>query len=53
MTYQFRAVASNSFGLAYGTNMSFTSLVFTEVTTVDLLGVTVSSVSWGDYDNDW
>jgi hypothetical protein len=52
VTYEFRAVASNSFGLAYGTNLSFTGVVFTEVTSISLAGVTASSVSWGDYDND-
>ncbi|MDB6019020.1 MAG: putative peptidase [Pedosphaera sp.] len=52
VTYQFRAVASNSFGVTYGANLSFITPLFSEVTTINLLGVGASSVAWGDYDND-
>ena len=51
-TYQFRAVASNGFGVSYGTNQSFFTPLFTEVATINLLGVGSGSVAWGDYDND-
>jgi hypothetical protein len=52
VTYQFRAVASNSFGITYGTNQSFITPLFTEVAGLNLLGVGAGSAAWGDYDND-
>ena len=52
MTYQYRAVASNSFGISYGTNQSFTTPLFTEMATITFLGVGGGSVAWGDFDND-
>jgi hypothetical protein len=50
VTYHYRAVASNSIGVAFGTNQSFTVPVFTH--SVALVGVANGSVAWGDFDND-
>ena len=52
MTYHYRAVASNGYGTTYGTNQSFITPLFSEVTAVSLLGVGTGSAAWGDYDND-
>jgi hypothetical protein len=54
-TYYFRAVGSNSFGVAYGAVQSFVTPTFANVTdtvTPDLAQLGYSSVAWGDYDND-
>ncbi len=51
VTYHFRAVASNSLGLARGSNQSVSVRAFYEIAS-GLPGVTYSSVGWGDYDND-
>jgi hypothetical protein len=50
-TYHFRAVASNALGIVTGTNLSFTTPIFSLVVT-NLPGVFDSSAAWGDYDND-
>lgn len=49
--YHYRAVASNSLGVAFGTNQSFLLPAFTNITT-SFLGLEKSAVAWGDYDND-
>jgi hypothetical protein len=52
VTYHFCVAASNSYGLATGTDMTFqTPSIFTNLGAV-LPGVSLSSVAWGDYDND-
>ena len=52
VAYQYRAVASNSFGVNYGTNQSFLTPLFSEAAGITLQGGASGSVSWGDYDND-
>jgi hypothetical protein len=49
-SYHFRAVASNAFGVAFGTNQTFTLPPFYNIGA----GLTPGSggVAWGDYDND-
>jgi Concanavalin A-like lectin/glucanases superfamily/FG-GAP-like repeat len=51
ITYHFRAVASNSLGVAFGTNQSFVFPVFADIA-AGLTGVDRGSVAWGDWDND-
>jgi hypothetical protein len=50
-TYHFRAVASNVFAMAFGTNQSFYAPPFTLAVT-NLPALIYSSTAWGDYDND-
>ena len=50
-TYHYRIVATNSFGMTLGSDLSFTGPVFGEIG-AGLPGVFGSSVAWGDYDND-
>ena len=52
VTYQYRAAASNSLGVVFGTNVSFTTpiLAFSLVTNLTALHSGISG--WGDYDND-
>ncbi|HOX57256.1 MAG TPA: FG-GAP-like repeat-containing protein [Candidatus Paceibacterota bacterium] len=61
VAYHFRAVASNSFGLSFGSDQSFMPPAFVDIgaglpgidsahTTI-LVG-TSGSAAWGDYDND-
>ena len=50
-TYDFRAVASNTFGMAFGANMSFTLPAFYDIG-AGLSGVFGITPVWGDYDND-
>lgn len=51
-TYYFRATASNSVGIMFGTNQSFTvPFLFTDIG-AGLPAVWDGSVAWGDYDND-
>ena len=49
--YHYRAVASNSVGMAFGNDMSFATPIFGLVYT-NLLPLALGAVSWGDYDND-
>ncbi len=49
-TYHYRSVASNSIGLAYGPDRSFTMPQFTKVTSS--LWANVQSAAWADFDND-
>ena len=49
--YHFRAVASNSVGMAFGNDLTFTLPVFGDIL-AGLPGVYQSSVGWVDYDND-
>jgi len=51
VTYHFRAVASNSFGVVFGGDQSFTTPAFGDIG-AGLPGVYHSSLAWGDYDND-
>jgi len=51
LTHHFRAVASNSLGIAYGTNRSHTTHLFA-LTTTTLPGLTLGAAAWGDSDND-
>ena len=51
-TYYFRAVASNSLGVVVGSNLTFTTPLFFEDTSVVLPGTYFGTVEWGDYDND-
>jgi Concanavalin A-like lectin/glucanases superfamily/FG-GAP-like repeat len=51
VTYNFRAVASNSFGTSFGTNLNFTTPVFS-MTVTNLPGSSDGSGTWADYDND-
>ena len=52
VTYHFCVAASNSYGLATGSDMTFlTPSIFTNLNAV-LPGLSLSSVAWGDYDND-
>ena len=51
VSHHFRAVASNSFGVVFGGDQSFTTPVFTDIN-AGLPGVSYSSAAWGDYDND-
>jgi hypothetical protein len=57
-TYHYRAVASNSVGIAYGADLAFTTLTpltptaFTNVPIAGLPGVAYGSTAWGDFDND-
>ena len=50
-TYHYRIVATNSFGMTLGSDLSFTGPVFGEIG-AGLPGVFGSSVAWGDYNND-
>ena len=50
-TWHYRAVISNSLGVAFGANQSFTTPVFSDIG-AGLPGANFSSVAWGDYDND-
>ncbi len=50
-TYHYRSVATNSFGMALGGDLTFTGPVFGEFNS-GLPGVYYGSVAWGDYDND-
>lgn len=59
-SYQFRAVASNAWGISYGTNQSFICPLFVNmgaglpgvVRRANTLGYWQRSAAWGDYDND-
>lgn len=51
VSYHFRAVASNGLGVALGSNLSFTTPVFTDIN-AGLPGVAAGSAAWGDYDSD-
>ncbi|HTY86701.1 MAG TPA: FG-GAP-like repeat-containing protein [Candidatus Acidoferrum sp.] len=51
VSHQFRAVASNYWGVAKGTNQSFTTPIFTPLS-LSLTPVFGGSAAWGDYDND-
>jgi hypothetical protein len=50
LTYHFRAVASNNFGVVFGTNQTIRPRLFTPW--VLFSGVYFSAAAWGDYDND-
>lgn len=51
ITYNFRAVASNSLGVVPGTNQSFTCRAFLQ-TAAGLPGLALGAAAWGDSDND-
>jgi hypothetical protein len=50
VAYHFRAVASNSLGVAFGSNQTFTTPLFSLFT--NLTGVGDGSAAWADYDRD-
>jgi hypothetical protein len=50
-TYQFRAVASNTLGMAFGTNQTIPPRLFSLVTNLPG-GQYWYSAAWGDYNND-
>jgi len=55
VTFYYRAVASNSLGLVYGSMQSLTTPVFADLTASaapGLPGIAYGSMAWGDYDND-
>jgi hypothetical protein len=51
-TYYFRAAASNSLGVSYGTPLSFSLPLFSSQPLYGAEGVVRSALAWGDYDND-
>lgn len=52
VTYQYRVVAGNSFGVTVGAPQSFFTPLFTEMASISLEGAVSGSTAWGDYDND-
>lgn len=52
VTYHFRAVASNSLGVAFGTNQTFTTQIFSLAISNLTFFLEDYSAAWGDYDND-
>ncbi len=51
VTYHYRAVGSNIFAVVRGTNQSFTTPIFTDIS-AGLPELYRSALAWGDYDND-
>src|SRR5688572_9666088 len=49
--YQYRCVASNSYGITYGPNRTFRTQVFGDIA-AGITGLSHASAAWGDYDND-
>ena len=51
-TYDFRMVASNVWGMAWGSNRTFTVRPFEHMTRVVLPGVEGSQIGWADFNRD-
>jgi hypothetical protein len=51
-TYHYRAAASNSLGVVFGTNVSFTTPILAFSLATNLTALHMGRSAWGDYDND-